>query len=133
MILHQHLRHRATFFDQDTGNFFHKDTGNFKSSSNKTLATSDYYAHVLNGYSDDDLHAVMHVASAARIGGTASACSVYKEVQIHGPVGLATDIQGLSIPGKEKDSSKQLKDTVSKFQERWHTAPRTGTRANQWT
>ena len=116
MILHQHLRHRATFFDKDTGNFFDKNTGGFISSSNQTLATSEYYAHVLNGYSDDDLHAVMHVASTARIGGAASACSVYKEVQVHGPVCLATDIQGLSIPGKEKDASKALKDTVSKFQ-----------------
>ena len=107
LLLHQHVRHRATFFDKDSGGFV---------SPSHPLATSEYYAHILQGYSDTDLKAVIHVASTARVGGAPSTCAVYKEVQVHGPVCLVTDVQALSIPGKEKGASAKLKKDVLAFQ-----------------
>ena len=67
-------------------------------------------------YNDQDLTAAMHVACNSRIGGAPSMCSVYKEVQIHGPVSLVTDILALSVPGREKDATKQVKQQVLEFQ-----------------
>jgi len=108
LILHQHVRHRATFFS--------RDTGAFRSGAFSSLATNEYYAHVLNGYSDDDLKTALQTCKSARIGGCRSHCRTYKEVQIHGPLCLATDVQALSVPGRERTASKALKNTVMAFQ-----------------
>jgi hypothetical protein len=106
MILHQHVRYRATFFDRDTG-AFRKD---------KTLASNEYYAHVLMNYQDNELMAALGVCSL-RLRGAPCKCSIYKEVQIHGPVCLASDVQALSVPGREKEASDTLKQNVTKFQQ----------------
>lgn len=106
IFLSPDIRHRATFFHEDTGNCF-------KESS--TLATSEYYAHVLHDYTGDDLKAAIEVACISRMKGAASRNSSYKEVQIHGPVCLASDIQALSVPGREQEASKDLIHLVSNF------------------
>jgi hypothetical protein len=103
ITLESHVRHRATFFDKDSG-------GKAKV---RSLATNELYAHVLNNYTDEDLRSAL---SVSRIGGAPSHCNTYKEVQIHGPICLATDVQALSVPGKAKYASVTLKNNVTMFQ-----------------
>ena len=40
----------------------------------------------------------------------------HKEVQIHGPICLETDVETLSLPGRYKHASATLKSQVMKFQ-----------------
>ena len=108
MVLHQHVRHRSTFFNKDTGGFVETET----------LATNEHYCHVLNQYSDEDLIAALKTSKSARLGGARSNCSTYKEVQIHGPVCLATDVLALSIPGRSRDASEKLLADVLEFQKK---------------
>jgi Protein of unknown function (DUF3626) len=106
LTLHEHVRQRATFFDRDSGGFV----------AQRTLATNEYYAHILNEYNHLDLQAAMNVACNARVGGARSWCSVYKEVQIHGPIQLAYDIQAVSLPGREADATPEFRQSVLEFQ-----------------
>ncbi|CAB9526425.1 Protein of unknown function (DUF3626) [Seminavis robusta] len=108
MILQPHVRYRSTFFNKDTGAFV----------ATATLATHEFYAHVLDGYNDNDLSAVVNVCKSTRVGGTRSTCTTYKEVQIHGPVCLATDIQALSVPGHYGTAGEALKKDVLEFQKK---------------
>ena len=107
LMLHPHIRYRTTFF--------HKDTGGFVAS--ESLATNDFYAHVLNSYNDTELTQVLRVCESARLGGARSHCSNYKEVQIHGGICLTTDIQALSIPGREQNACAELRKNVETFRE----------------
>jgi Protein of unknown function (DUF3626) len=102
LTLANHVRHRSTFLDRDSS-----------INCTSTLATNEYYGHVLSQYSNDELRAVMNVS---RNQGTQCRCNHYKEVQIHGPICLATDIQAMSIPGKEADASDVLREIVRQFQ-----------------
>ena len=108
LILQPHVRHRSTFYKQDTGGFV----------ATATLATNEYYGHILNAYDNRELSDVLNVCTSARIGGLRSKCTTYKEVQIHGPVCLATDILALSVPGRERAASQQLREAVVAFQEK---------------
>ena len=111
--MHQHVRYRSTFFDADTGNAFHVAT------NQKSLATNEHYSHVLMGYQDVELKAALMVSDgASRVRGAPSKCVEYKEVQIHGPVCLATDVQALSVPGSEKEASETLRQHVEAFQKK---------------
>ena len=58
---------------------------------------------------------MLDVCKFARHGGRPSDCTKYKEVQIHGPICLATDIQALSIPGRQKDAGVSLARNVESF------------------
>jgi Protein of unknown function (DUF3626) len=102
LTLANHVRHRSTFLDKDSS-----------INCTSTLATSEFYGHVLSQYSNDELQAVMNVS---RNRGTQCRCNHYKEVQIHGPISLATDIQAMSMPGKEADASDVLREVVQQFQ-----------------
>ena len=126
MILKKSIRHRCTFFDKDTGGF---DSHNMAAASGFTaayrlsgmpasatsLATARYYAHVLEGYTDEEIKSILNLSG---VGGGQSKCQMYKEAQIHGPVCLATDIEALSVPGRESDASKDLKNMVCAFQKK---------------
>jgi len=101
IILAPHVRYRATFSDRDTG-----------AHPTYSLATHDYYAHILAQYADADLQAALNVPLC----GASSKCSVYKEVQIHGPVCLATDVQAVSVPGRASEATQELLETVNAFQ-----------------
>lgn len=103
LTLDNSVRYRSTFSDKDTGS----------DPKTITLATNKYYAHILNQYPDADLQAAL---SVSRIGGAPSKCRLYKEVQIHGAITLDSDIQSLSVPGKETDASSSLKKMVQDFQ-----------------
>uniref|UniRef100_A0A7S2Y6K0 Uncharacterized protein n=1 Tax=Entomoneis paludosa TaxID=265537 RepID=A0A7S2Y6K0_9STRA len=109
ITLHRHVRYRATMSDKDTGG------------RHDALATCDHYAHVLNRYHDSDLCALLDVSTSAarRIGGASSSgVATYKEVQIHGPVDLSTDVEALSVPGSHRTASAALKKSVEEFQKR---------------
>jgi hypothetical protein len=110
MCLHQNVRFRSTFID--------RGFGNVRTVAFKQLATSEYFAHVLLTYSDVDLKMLLGVLCERRIRGTMSTVAMHKEVQIHGPVCLATDVEALSVPGKSKDASESLLNEVVTFQEK---------------
>ena len=97
--------------DQKWEGTFDKDTGG--ADHTESLATNELYAHVLNSYTDSDLREALNVS---RLGGAPSWCSTYKEVQIHGPVCLASDIQALSVPGHAATAGSSLSSTVMLFQ-----------------
>lgn len=99
------VRHRCTMHNMDTGGFRHGDT----------LATARNYSHVLEKYSEEELQSIL---ALSRVGGGKSKCMCYKEIQIHGPVCLATDIESLSVPGRKSDASKQLLSMVDSFQKK---------------
>ena len=103
MTLAPHTRYRSTFSDRDTGNH-----------PTYSLATHDCYAHVLDQYADPDLRAALNV----QLCGASSKCTVYKEVQIHGLVCLETDVQALSVPGREAEAPPELLETVAAFQKK---------------
>jgi hypothetical protein len=108
ITLQPHVRHRCTFFNTGAACFNDSDT----------LATNEYYAHVLHRYNDYELTAILNVCKTARMGGSSSTCATYKEVQIHGPICLATDVQSLSVPGKAKDAGSYLEEMVAAFQKK---------------
>jgi Protein of unknown function (DUF3626) len=113
LILSQNVRSRATHFYQDSGNYIH-----YYPNCPIVLGTSEYYAHILQGYNEIDLVAALNVANHSRIRGAPSTSRQgvgYKEVQIHGPVNLASDIQALSLPGKEQHASTWLLAHVEGF------------------
>ena len=103
IVLKSHVRHRATFSLES------------KATRSTTIATNEYYAHVLHGYDDADLKLVLDVCKSARVGGRPSNCTEYKEVQIHGPICFATDIQALSVPGRQKDAGVVVSRNVELF------------------
>jgi hypothetical protein len=57
------------------------------------LATVDYYAHVLNMFSDDELKKVLQVGSLTIPGADSAVLQSYKEAQIHGEVRLNEHIE----------------------------------------
>eukprot|EP00523_Entomoneis_sp_CCMP467_P015457 CAMPEP_0168785270 /NCGR_PEP_ID=MMETSP0725-20121227/10661_1 /TAXON_ID=265536 /ORGANISM="Amphiprora sp., Strain CCMP467" /LENGTH=650 /DNA_ID=CAMNT_0008835365 /DNA_START=53 /DNA_END=2005 /DNA_ORIENTATION=+ len=107
ITLKKSVRHRCTLFDTDSGG------------RHETLATCDHYAHVLNRYHSSDLQVLLDVSTseARRIGGASSSgVATYKEVQIHGPIELAKDIEALSVAGSYSTASEELRQTVVAFQ-----------------
>ena len=138
ITLKQSVRHRCTFFNMDTASFAGGGGGSGLSAlsglapelsgimggygaagggshQKDTLATARNYCHILEKYSDAELHSIL---ALNKIGGGQSKCMNYKEVQIHGPVCLATDVEALSIPGREIDASRDLMSKVERFQKK---------------
>ena len=71
---------------------------------------------MLNMYSDVELTTALRSASEWRLRGAPSkSFAQYKEVQIHGPVDLRTDVQVLSVPGKETAAQPDLVGVVNAF------------------
>jgi len=115
ITLKRSVRHRCTFFNMDSSDFGRHDGSSYGGAFSDTLATAKYYCHILEKYSDAELHSIL---ALNKIGGGQSKCINYKEVQIHGPVCLATNIEALSIPGREVDASRDLMSTVERFQKK---------------
>jgi len=115
MTLKNSVRCRSTFSDTDTVWTILDNFDGSAPQAAKALGTNRYYAHILNRYPDVDLQAALTVS---RIGGAPSKCSMYKEVQIHGAVDLRTDIESISVPGKKRDASVELKKLVEDFQKK---------------
>jgi hypothetical protein len=60
LILKPHIRHRCTFFSDDTGFTFKR---------RHALGTAEYYVHILQQYSDEDLASLLKVVTQSSIGG----------------------------------------------------------------
>lgn len=84
------VRLRTTFASADT------------SSSSVLLSTPQFYAHILNSFSDEELRNVVQVANGILPNGTSSSCiSVYKEIQIHGEIELSRHVEAFFVPSDE--------------------------------
>jgi hypothetical protein len=86
------VRRRCTFSGADSGGI-----------ADSRLATCHYYAHVmLNDYDNEELAAIIFIANQSVRSLASETIRNYKEVQIHGPVQLKSDIVALHVP-KEQD------------------------------
>jgi hypothetical protein len=74
------------------------------------LGTCDHYAHILAQYTDAELRSVVEVAcgSSQMAGSSSSSTSTYKEVQVHGPIDLARDIDSLVLNKKHRGNAEAL-------------------------
>jgi len=83
--------------------FSPEDSANLKS---ERLAVLDFYAHVLNEYSDDELRETLKVANSAEAAVLGDSDRVgnmkYKEAQIHGEVCFAKHVDRLVVNEKHK-------------------------------
>jgi len=87
------VRLRTSFSDKDTSNCDSK------------IASCEYYTHVLATYTDEELRAVLSVASGRQKFCPSEAITVYKEVQIHGPIKLDEHIESLVVNNRHKSQS----------------------------
>ena len=96
------VRLRCTFSPEDSANL----------KANR-LAVLDYYAHVLQEYSNDELHETVKVAKsteAALLGDSGKVGAMkYKEAQIHGEVCLDKHVERLVAHQKHKPEAARIK------------------------
>jgi hypothetical protein len=85
-LLLRNVRLRTTFAAKDSGGINIED-----------LATVDYYAHVLEKYSDKELEATVQVATGQVFGRDSEVIMNYKEAQIHGDVRLAENVELIMV------------------------------------
>jgi len=90
-----------------------KDT----SAADVKLATPEYYYHVLQSYSDKELESVVNVAIGRAFCSSSDVIVTYKEVQIHGPIKLSSDIEALVVNPKHKGNAK-MEDLIRQFAEK---------------
>lgn len=92
------VRLRCTFSPEDSANL-----------KAERLAVLDFYAHVLNEYSDDELKETMKVANSAEDAILGDSDKVgkmkYKEAQIHGEVAFGQHVERLVAHDKHKKQS----------------------------
>eukprot|EP00656_Telonema_subtile_P047328 TRINITY_DN5428_c0_g1_i12.p1 TRINITY_DN5428_c0_g1~~TRINITY_DN5428_c0_g1_i12.p1 ORF type:complete len:423 (-),score=168.29 TRINITY_DN5428_c0_g1_i12:149-1417(-) len=103
MVL-KHVRLRCSFSSRDSG-----------AGQLKMLACCDYYAHVLQEFSDPELEAVLSVGTGTQNYVASSVIAQYKECQIHGEVALNNDVAAFVINskhrGKYTDKLEKLSQT----------------------
>jgi len=104
------VRLRCTFSPEDSANL-----------KAERLAVLDYYGHVLNEYSDNELLETIQVAKssdAALLGDSAKVGAMkYKETQIHGEVAFAKHVERLVAHPKfrGKPEEPRIKAVATKF------------------
>jgi hypothetical protein len=109
MIL-KDVRLRCTFSPEDSANL-----------KAERLAVLDYYAHVLNEYSDAELKETLNVANskdAAKLGDSDAVGKMkYKEAQIHGQVAFTEHVERLVANNRHKAGGleSRLKAVCKKF------------------
>eukprot|EP00930_Biecheleria_cincta_P045374 TRINITY_DN31282_c0_g1_i1.p1 TRINITY_DN31282_c0_g1~~TRINITY_DN31282_c0_g1_i1.p1 ORF type:complete len:677 (+),score=132.93 TRINITY_DN31282_c0_g1_i1:190-2031(+) len=97
MIL-KDFRLRTTFSPEDSANL-----------KAERLACLDYYAHVLNEYTDQELVETLKVAVTGKIGSSDSIASSglkYKEAQYHGEVAFAQHVERIVLPQVDKYTNR---------------------------
>lgn len=104
--LRPQCRLRATFADMDS------------SSPSTSLATCEYYAHVLNNYTDSELRAVVDVATGKAPWRASNCISQYKEIQIHGELKYSDHVEAMVVHARFKTHPAIL-ETVQQFSERY--------------
>ena len=101
-LLKNHVRSRCTMTDKDS------------SSADAAIGTFKYCFHVLNKMTDGELKSAYSAAKA--IEESSSVTRTYKEIQIHGPIEFAKDIERLYV-NKNEVKEKKFLDMVYKFNE----------------
>eukprot|EP00928_Gymnodinium_smaydae_P096473 TRINITY_DN8533_c0_g2_i5.p1 TRINITY_DN8533_c0_g2~~TRINITY_DN8533_c0_g2_i5.p1 ORF type:complete len:670 (+),score=154.93 TRINITY_DN8533_c0_g2_i5:55-2010(+) len=104
MVL-KNVRLRTTFSPEDSANL-HAER----------LACLDFYAHVLNEYSDDELRETLKVATTGALGSSDSIVAKglkYKEAQYHGEVAFAKHVERIVLPRVEK--YEKCKDKIDEI------------------
>merc|ERR1712151_51659 len=115
-IVLKDVRLRSTFSPEDSANL-----------KADRLAVLDYYAHVLQEYSDDELKETIRISSssdAALLGDSGKVGSMkYKECQIHGEVAWGKHVMRLVAHNRHKEAGEEarLKNIAKKhgFQFTW--------------
>jgi len=103
-LLLQNVRLRTTFASKDTSN------------ADVKLSCPEYYCHVLNEYADQELQDVISVALGIHRVVDSKSLSVYKEVQIHGPLVLNRDVEAIVVNKKYK-GNKSMESMLYQFAE----------------
>lgn len=104
------VRLRTTFSPEDSANL-----------KADRLAVPDYYAHVLNEYSDAELQETLKVANssdAALLGDSGKVGSMkYKEAQLHGEVAFARHVERLVAHERHRGKAEEarIKGVCGKF------------------
>lgn len=93
-LLLKGVRLRSSFADMDSG------------SPSATLATCEYYAHVLEKYNDRELKAVIDIATGAIEKHESGVISTYKEIQVHGELDFSRHVAACVVdPAHRGDRS----------------------------
>ena len=108
MVL-KNVRLRTTFADMDSSN------------PSTSLATCEYYCHVLHKYSDVELRSVMDVAIGKMAWSPSSVIATYKEVQVHGEVKLSEHVYALVVSHMHKGDA-DMEGLLARFSSR-HGVP----------
>ena len=104
------VRLRTSFADRDTGY------------DDAILASCEYYCHILNGYTDQELNNVkdvaQHIQDDPKYFKSSSYNSYYyKEIQIHGELRFDTNIAAIRVNNRHRyqlDIIQQIKDFAKK-------------------
>eukprot|EP00930_Biecheleria_cincta_P043238 TRINITY_DN29706_c0_g1_i1.p1 TRINITY_DN29706_c0_g1~~TRINITY_DN29706_c0_g1_i1.p1 ORF type:complete len:600 (-),score=152.74 TRINITY_DN29706_c0_g1_i1:40-1839(-) len=93
-----------------------EDSGNLKATR---LAVLDYYAHVLQEYSDDELLMALRVAQGGHehLGDSDAVIEKwgkYKEAQIHGPIDLSKHVDRLVASERHRYMAGELQEVADK-------------------
>jgi Protein of unknown function (DUF3626) len=104
-MIMRNVRLRSTFASCDTS---HADV---------QLATCEFYCHVLDSYTDQELMKIALVATGVETALPSGCLGNYKEIQIHGDVVLARDVEALAVPRHhmKNDVTRQV---IEKFCQR---------------
>jgi hypothetical protein len=103
-LLKSEARERCTITDQDS------------SYANSLIGTFKFCYHVLNKLTDAELKAAVQAAKAIEV--SSAVVATYKEIQIHGPIEFAKDIQRLyvnKIEIKDNKFMKMVENFCNKF------------------
>mmetsp|Transcript_120811 Transcript_120811/g.188675 ORF Transcript_120811/g.188675 Transcript_120811/m.188675 type:complete len:895 (-) Transcript_120811:344-3028(-) len=74
------------------------------------LAVLDYYAHVLNEFTDEELRETIEAANSdVETKGDSKKLQEYKEVQLHGEIALAKHVSAIVVHQKHRDGDMQSK------------------------
>lgn len=78
------------------------------------LSCCEHYAHVLNSYSNEELRAVVEVATGKRTFNASNIIRVYKEIQIHGEIRLGEHVEALVVHHKWI-GNKVMEEQINQF------------------
>mmetsp|Transcript_84479 Transcript_84479/g.239622 ORF Transcript_84479/g.239622 Transcript_84479/m.239622 type:complete len:678 (-) Transcript_84479:148-2181(-) len=96
-IVLKDVRLRCTFSPEDSANL----------KANR-LAVLDFYAHVLNEYSEQELKETLDVATKGGVGNSSTVGAMhYKEAQIHGEINFPKHVERLVVHTKHRTSAKK--------------------------
>lgn len=96
------VRLRTTFASADT------------SMCTVKLSCCEHYVNVMNEYSESELKAILDVATRKVPSHDSSVIATYKEVQIHGPVSLAENVDCIVVNQRHRDD-KNINQLLEKF------------------